>query len=223
MYCSALIERIFQLLSFLLTSHIVQNILNNMEIAEQEQDQGGVAADELQFVEEVALGLERQGLFRMAGRVVGWLLICDPPEQTFNQLVEALQASKGSISTAMKVLVPGGLVERVSRPGERRDYYRVRPGVWPALARSRAVEQYGAFKNLTEQGLRMLAHTPPDRRRRLQEIHDFYDWLDREMPAFWARWERERQDRGAATDDAARDGQAEGDMRGHGWRQEHRG
>ncbi len=31
----------------------------------------------------------------MAGRVIGWLLICDPPAQTFNQLVAVLRASKG--------------------------------------------------------------------------------------------------------------------------------
>ncbi|HEX6509608.1 MAG TPA: MarR family transcriptional regulator [Chloroflexota bacterium] len=149
---------------------------------------------ELQFVEEVALNFERQGLFRMAGRVLGWLLICDPPEQSFNQLVEVLQASKGSISTAMRILVPGGIVEKVSRPGERRDYYRVEPGAWIELARN-STKYYAGFKNLAEEGLQLLDDAPPARRARLEDIHALYDWLSREMPEVWARWEQERQKR----------------------------
>jgi DNA-binding transcriptional regulator GbsR (MarR family) len=151
-------------------------------------------AAELHYVEEVALGFERQGLFRMAGRVLGWLLICDPPEQTFNQLAEVLQASKGSISAAMKFLVPAGLVERISRPGERRDYYRCRPGAWAELARDQS-RLYDEFRKLAQRGLELLADAPAARRERLQDMHDFYAWLEREMPALWERWRREQQEK----------------------------
>jgi len=150
------------------------------------------SADELRFVEEVALNFERQGLFRMAGRVLGWLLICDPPEQTFNQLVEVLQASKGSISNVMQVLLPTDIVQKVSRPGERRDYYRVTPGAWVDLVNK--TKQYSEFQKLMEQGLRLLEGAPESRRERLRDAHTFYQWLAREMPALWARWEQERHD-----------------------------
>jgi DNA-binding transcriptional regulator GbsR (MarR family) len=158
-------------------------------------------AAELQYVEEVALGFERQGLFRMAGRVLGWLLICDPPGQTFGQLAEVLQASKGSISAAMKFLVPAGLVERISRPGDRRDYYRCRPGAWAELARDQS-RQYGDFRKLAQRGLELLADAPTVRRERLQDMHDFYGWLEREMPALWARWraQQEQERRGGTGD-----------------------
>lgn len=160
-----------------------------MERVEQAAEPNTASPAELQFVEAVALSMERQGLVRMAGRVIGWLLICDPPEQTFNQLVAALQASKGSISTAMQFLVTAGLVERFSRPGERRDYYRVRPGTWVDLGR-RLSSHYAAFTALTDQGLALLAGASAERRERLQAMHDFYVWLEREMPALWDRWER---------------------------------
>ncbi len=166
-----------------------------MEQGKQIGEVSVASAAELQFVEAVALGLEQQGLVRMAGRVIGWLLICDPPEQTFNQLVAVLRASKGSISSVMQFLVTGGLVERFSRPGERRDYYRVQPGTWVDLAR-RQTSHYSAFVALTEQGLRLLDGAPAERRERLQEMHDFYDWLDRELPALWARWQRARGEKG---------------------------
>jgi DNA-binding transcriptional regulator GbsR (MarR family) len=164
-----------------------------MATRETPSEGGRATAAELQYVEEVALGFERQGLFRMAGRVLGWLLICDPPEQTFGQLAEVLQASKGSISAAMRFLVPAGLVERISRPGDRRDYYRCRPGAWAELARDQS-RLYGDFRKLAQRGLELLADAPADRRERLQDMHDFYGWLDREMPALWARWRREKQE-----------------------------
>lgn len=156
------------------------------------EDLGGVATEEeLAFVEEVAISLERQGLFRMAGRVLGWLLICDPPEQTAGDLVEVLRASKGSVSAATRFLVPSGMVEKFSRPGERRDYYRIKEGVWPALAKNQA-EHYQEFVDVTEQGLRVLEGSPAGRRERLQTMHDFYAWLAKEMPKLWERWEEER-------------------------------
>jgi DNA-binding transcriptional regulator GbsR (MarR family) len=161
----------------------------------EEAAEGGspATAAELHYVEEVALGMERQGLFRMAGRVLGWLLICDPPEQTFGQIAEVLQASKGSISGAMKFLVPSGLVERISRPGDRRNYYRCRPGAWTDLARDQA-RQYDDFRKLAERGLELLAEAPAARRERLQGMRDLYAWLEREMPALWERW-REQQEK----------------------------
>src|SRR5918995_11530 len=156
-------------------------------VDQENVEQGSVATDaELQYVEEVALGFERQGLFRMAGRVLGWLLICDPPEQTFNQLAQVLQASKGSISAAMRFLVPAGLVERISRPGDRRDYYRCRPGAWAELARDQS-RLYGDFRKLAQRGLELLEDAPADRREGVQNMHNFYARLGREMAALWGR------------------------------------
>jgi DNA-binding transcriptional regulator GbsR (MarR family) len=42
------------------------------------------------WVEETALLFEGLGLPRMAGRVLAWLLVADPPEQTLKEMGEAL-------------------------------------------------------------------------------------------------------------------------------------
>ena len=47
------------------------------------------------------------GMTPMAGRMRGWLLICDPPEQTAAELADALQASRGAISGAADPLERG--------------------------------------------------------------------------------------------------------------------
>ncbi|MCF6524513.1 GbsR/MarR family transcriptional regulator [Streptomyces sp. JJ36] len=145
---------------------------------------------ELEFVEAVAFQFEQQGLLRMAGRAVGWLLICEPEDQSLGEIAGALSVSVGSVSSALRHLVPGGLVERFSRPGERRDRYRLNAQAWFAHAMGQ-VSRYGEFRRVTERGLRLLAEEPRPRSRRLQEMHDFYEWLEREMPLVWSRWEQE--------------------------------
>ena len=54
-----------------------------MTITQRQQDQQ-------HFVEEVGLLFEHAGLPRMAGRILGWLLICDPPHQSPGELAEVL-------------------------------------------------------------------------------------------------------------------------------------
>ena len=54
----------------------------------------------LAYAEEWGLLFERWGLPRTAGRIWGWLHVCEPPQQTAAQLVDALGVSKGSICWA---------------------------------------------------------------------------------------------------------------------------
>lgn len=60
--------------------------------------------EEMHFVEDISLYFEQMGLPRMAGRVLGVLLICDPPAQSLTDLCERLQASKSSVSTTTRLL-----------------------------------------------------------------------------------------------------------------------
>src|SRR5690242_7144959 len=77
------------------------------------------AADERRFSDELGFFWEDAGGTRMAGRVLGALLIADPPELSSSQLAEFLGVSAGSVSTATRELIRPGIVERVRIPGER--------------------------------------------------------------------------------------------------------
>jgi DNA-binding transcriptional regulator GbsR (MarR family) len=147
--------------------------------------------EERHFVEDVALFFEEMGFPRMAGRILGWLLICDPPEQSAGQLAQVLQASKGSLSTMTRLLIQMGLVERVGLPGQRRDFFRIKPGAWPQLLRVQTQVMTGLHQ-VVERGLAMLADEDPALRLRLEEAHDLYAFLERELPRLIQQWEQER-------------------------------
>lgn len=146
---------------------------------------------EQKFIEDFGLYMEELGLTRMAGRILAWLLICEPPHQDMQQLEEALQASKSSISTTTRQLIQFGMLERVSLPGERRDYYRVTDSLW-TQGLQRATHQFQSFRQLADQGLAILAAAPLVQRGRLQEMRDAYAFLEREYPALLEKWKTER-------------------------------
>ena len=149
-------------------------------------------AAEKQFVEEVGIVFEQTGLPRMAGRVLGWLLISDPPHQSMDELTRILTASKGSISTMTRLLIQFNLIERFSLPGVRHDYFRIRPEGWHHLARQKE-DQIKVMRQLCERALELLRGEAQDNREWLEEMHDMYAFFEREFPSLLERWEQERK------------------------------
>lgn len=143
------------------------------------------------FIETVGLSFESMGLPRMAGRIFGWLLLSDPPHQSPGQLAEVLQASKGSISTMTRLLVQIGLIERISLPGQRRDYFRIKLNAWSEVSKQR-LAQISAFRQLAERGLAILETEDPLLRQRLEEMRDIHAFLEHELPLMTDRWEQQR-------------------------------
>lgn len=142
---------------------------------------------EKEFIEEFALYFERSGFMRMAGRILAWLLICDPAHQTLAGLVEVLQASKSSVSTSARHLMQAGFVERVSFPGERRDYYRLRAD-FCSMSYERFVTRIDGLAKMTGKGLALLEGSPQKRLERLAEAHDIFLFMKQEMPMLLEQW-----------------------------------
>ena len=144
------------------------------------------------FAEEVGLVFETFGVPRMAGRVLGWLLIANPPHQSMHQLVEALQASKASISNSTRLLIQVGFIERVSLPGQRRDHFRIKSQAWYEMMK-KEMFQMATLRQLAERGLTLLDGPEVHLKHRLEEMYDLSAFLEREMPALLERWEQERE------------------------------
>jgi hypothetical protein len=143
------------------------------------------------FVEELGMQFELEaGAPRMVGRVLGWLLVCEPPEQSAAELAHTLQASKGSISTATRVLLRMGMIERVRVRGERFDRFRALPEAWDEfLWRD---EQFSEPRRVLRLGLDALADEPPARRERLQQMDWIYAWWQRRLPQLREEYMLER-------------------------------
>ncbi|ADD44327.1 GbsR/MarR family transcriptional regulator [Stackebrandtia nassauensis] len=139
------------------------------------------------FAEELGLYMESKGLPRIPGRVLGWLLVCEPEHQSAEELAEALTTSRGSISMATQYLQRAGVVERYPVPGSRRIYYRIRPGFWLNEASEKAKVAEEAVK-LAERGLSTMADSSEDSRARLRDMRDMYSFLATEYARIENKW-----------------------------------
>jgi DNA-binding transcriptional regulator GbsR (MarR family) len=149
-----------------------------------------VTDDEAAFVEAMGQFLGSYGLAPMAGRLWAWLLICDPPGQTAGDLAVALKASRGAISGAAASLTTAGMIRRVRRRGDRREYFSAPPGTFDALLRS-AGSIYGRLLAITADGLAAVDGRPGGRER-LEEVHDAVAFVARELPALIDQYLAER-------------------------------
>ena len=144
-----------------------------------------------QFIEDAGDLLEEHGLPHMAGRMLGALMICIPPQMSMDELAEELQASKGSISSATQLLLRMGIVEKLSRPGHRKHYYRVRPNMWTYLMKQDA--HIAEHLDLVRSGLQAVKEAPEAAQLRLLEMKLFFEFTNEEMPGFLKRWEEKRK------------------------------
>lgn len=152
--------------------------------------------EEKRFVEEVGIVSEQTGLPRMAGRILGWLLISEPPHQSTTQLAEALMASKASISTATRLLIQIGLIERLSMPGVRHDYFRIRSDAWQHMIKRGLEDEIKMFRQLAERGLEVLSEKALLTRlnqKWLEDMRNVYSFLEREFPILLERLEQEHR------------------------------
>ena len=152
---------------------------------------GEVDEQQQRYVEDVGLFFEQFGVSRMVGKILGLLLI-RPPERPAEELASMLRASRGSSSQATRSLVQMGLVQRLTKPGERRDYFRVRQGTWMELTRQQ-MSATTTLREIAERGLELLDSEDPEARRSLEEMRNFYAFWERELPVALERWEKESQ------------------------------
>ena len=100
------------------------------------------------------------------------LLILEGGPISFGRLAERLQVSRGSISTNARLLEQFGVIERVSLPGERQDFFQITERPYRSLIEGsmhrlqRALDVVNEAKTGVQDDLSAQA--------RLQELHDFY-------------------------------------------------
>ncbi|MEO3876270.1 transcriptional regulator [Nonomuraea sp. B12E4] len=129
----------------------------------------------VEWVERVAMYLARDGVPPIAGRVLGWLMICDPPEQSAGQISEAIGASRASLTSNLRLLTGMGFLAWRTRPGERTVYYRMAEDAWAVVVR-RQIASIAAFLDITRDGL-ALAGQDEGRAERLGQAHTTFEWM----------------------------------------------
>ncbi|TVP42176.1 MAG: MarR family transcriptional regulator [Gemmatimonadales bacterium] len=140
------------------------------------------------FVERMGLEAERDGLPRIAGRILGFLITAEAPA-SLDSIAEALHVSRASVSTNCRLLAEVGGAERVSLPGDRKDYYELAPAFPERLIRATIVRMKAKVE-VAEEALRNLPADQLRARARMTTWRDFHAFILEEVDGLATRWHK---------------------------------
>ena len=124
----------------------------------------------LRFVEDMGGLTLVAGLPRAVMRVLGWMIVCEPHDQTAGDIQRELNLSAGSVSAAVRELCDVGMLERLARPGDRRIHYRLSARGWAAGFETR-FRILGELRRVAD---RALDGADGQADERLQGMHDLF-------------------------------------------------
>ena len=147
-------------------------------------------AQTLNFIERMGLTLESEGLPRIAGRIFGLLLVSEDPH-SLDDLAAELRVSKGSVSTNARLLEQRGLLERVCRPADRRDYYSVPPDLFVHTMAQR-LARWQRFHEVIGAARTTLPIRSPEVKHRLEAYEQDYTFVSKIIRDALAHWKTGR-------------------------------
>lgn len=144
----------------------------------------------VEAAEQAAAMLAAAGMARMPARVM-MALVGSPDEgYTAAELADRLGVSPAAVSGAVRYLVSMRLIQRLSRPGDRRDRYDLTDDAWSGMITSNA-PLYSAIATHMDRIADENADAPISVAR-AREIADFLRYLTERMPQLADEWRAER-------------------------------
>jgi hypothetical protein len=129
---------------------------------------------------------ERYGFPPVAGRLIGYLYVCEPAQQSINEISDALLTSRSAINNAVKMLDTQKLIHRSRPAGTRADLISLNP-----LGRENMgfdPTEYQQMAGLGREGLELLGDASPERRQALEVVISLNDYLAERLPQLYEEW-----------------------------------
>jgi DNA-binding transcriptional regulator GbsR (MarR family) len=144
-----------------------------------------------QFIENTGLHFEEYGVPRIGGKILGLLLVSSRPVSS-EEMSEVLEVSRSSVSTNLRTLLMTGLVDRVSLPGERSDYFVFSDEAWETTLEMR-LDGIESLREMAEEGLQGMPDQHPARTR-LEEILAWTDMLGKAYEQLIKEWHSRKEE-----------------------------
>jgi DNA-binding transcriptional regulator GbsR (MarR family) len=129
--------------------------------------------------------LEEVGFPHTVARVYTALTLAEGVGLSTGELVDELEVSKASVSTATQFLVGTELVERYRVRGSREAHYRILKGVWGTIL-AKKFAAIGFIRQTVEQAMSL--DPSAEARERLEEMHSVYAFFEKEFEEVQQRW-----------------------------------
>jgi len=146
------------------------------------------------YIEDVGLFYEKYGLPKMAGRILGHLISSESENNSFEDLKEALKASKGSISGNVNLLLNQNMIEKHMISGDRKSYYKIALNSLENIMEAKLKSVTG-FRLIFERGIEFNVNKDSSNVKNLSEIMKYYEFLEQEIPLLKTKWEQKMNEK----------------------------
>ncbi len=143
------------------------------------------------MIERLGVFTEHSGMQPMEGRIMALLLVSDQPELTFDQVRDTLQVSKSAVSNALNMLMVRNQVDYITRPGDRKRYFRSSIQRWQSNMEEK-FKQMLSIKELMKEVLNLRTESTPEFNRSLADMIEYLEFLQVEMPGLFRKWKAAR-------------------------------
>lgn len=143
-----------------------------------------------EFVEQMGLILQAEGLPRIAGHIMGLMIMHEGPF-SLSQLAERLKVSRASISTNTRLLEDLEVIVRTAKPGDRQVYFTLSPRPYARMLRG-MIRRMRRARDVVETTQVALPEGMTDTHERLQELDEFYEVLIDMFADLIDRWDADR-------------------------------
>jgi HTH-type transcriptional regulator, glycine betaine synthesis regulator len=144
----------------------------------------GGGSDEVvrQFVEHWGMMARAWGINATMGELFALLYITGA-DWTADALRQWLRVSRGNVSMNLRELIGWGVVHKVHRPGERREFYRAEGHVWTLFRRilgERKRRELDPTLAVLERTVAMVRRhpSPPGQEERIANLRQFFGLID---------------------------------------------
>lgn len=145
------------------------------------------------YADHAARFYTRQYSFNpVAARLLGYLSVCEPVEQSINDLADALLTSRSGINVAVTMLENMHLVQRSRPAGSRVDLVSIDLD-GATGSKAFGIQEYKDQAILAREGLELLKDASPERRLVLEEVRNLSDFLVEQMPLLEDKWREYRE------------------------------
>ena len=144
-------------------------------------------------VERFGVFFEKEGIPPVAARIIGFLLFSEPPRKTFYEIVEFVQASKSSVSTALNAMQERGFVSYITLPGDRKRYFQLDVDKWINLEKRR-IQFISNFRGFIQEAAELHQAQSKEFARSLSTVDHFFEEYVEELPKIIAKWEEKIKD-----------------------------
>ncbi|MEO9256952.1 MAG: MarR family transcriptional regulator [Crocinitomicaceae bacterium] len=146
-----------------------------------------ITQEQLQLVEKLGVMFEGPGVQPAAARVLALLMVSDKLELTFDEIREVLNLSKSATSNALNLMVYAEKLEYITKPGDRKRYFRSRINCWHEGV-SEKFKEFGELKLVMKLVLEQRTSDTPEFNKNLSSLIQLLEFLGKELPSLFEKW-----------------------------------